>query len=350
MRAMPEPPAAGTPTASSHGAPASGARHRPPGGRGGVWRKLRAALIIVVLLTVGLLVWLDQSITQVDALGGADAGPADTPGENWLLVGSDSRLGLTPVQRRELHLQGAEGGGTDTIMLLHIPDAGPPILVSLPRDLLVDIPLPSTDKEDPFPARNRINAAYALGGPRLQTRTVEATTGVHVDHYLEVGFGGFVGVVDAAGGVNVCLKRPIDDKRSGAHLDAGCQRLDGADALAFVRARHSSSKGDLARVRRQREVLRLVAEKVSSSRTLTDPAAVLGMARAGLESAVVDESTGPWDLLQLAQDLRRFASGNGRTATVPTAGLAHVPDVGMVVRMDLDRAQALFQSLSEGSG
>jgi LCP family protein required for cell wall assembly len=347
MRAMPEPPAAGTTTGPSHGAPAPGARHRARDGRGGVWRKLRVAAVIVVLLTAGVVVWLDQSLTKVDALGGSQAGPADTPGQNWLLVGSDSRLGLTPAQRRELHLQGAEGGGTDTIMLLHIPEGGPPVLVSLPRDLLVDIPLPSTDQEDPFPARNRINAAYALGGPRLQTRTVEATTGVHIDHYLEVGFGGFVGVVDAAGGVEVCLKRPIDDKKSGAHLDAGCQRLDGAEALAFVRARHSSSTGDLARVRRQREVLRLIAEKVSSPRTLTDPSAVLGMAGVGLESAVVDESTGPWDLLQLAQDLRRFASGNGRTATVPTAGLAHVPDVGMVVRMDPGRAQALFQSLRQ---
>jgi LCP family protein required for cell wall assembly len=302
-------------------------------------------VVIVVLLTIGLFVLLDQSLTKVNALGEAPARPADSPGENWLLVGSDSRLGLTTAQRRQLHLQGAEGGGTDTIMLLHVPESGRSTLVSLPRDLLVDIPLPTRDEDDPFPAHNRINAAYALGGPRLLTRTVEEVTGAHVDHYLEVGFGGFVGVVDAVGGIKMCLERSIHDKRSGAQFRAGCQRLDGAEALELVRARHFTSEGDLDRVRRQREVLRLIAQKLSRPSTFMEPSAVLGTADASLVSAVVDEHTGPWDLLQFGRDLQRFAAGQGRTTTVPTSGIDNLRGVGSVLRLDRDRAAPLFQQL-----
>ena len=120
-------------------------------------------------------------------------GPAAGPGTNWLVVGSDSREGLSDQQVKDLHLGKVAGRRTDTIILLHKPASGPPTLVSLPRDSYVPIP---------GHGRNKLNAAYAFGGAPLLARTVETVTGLRIDHYAEVGFGGFVGMTDAVGGVS----------------------------------------------------------------------------------------------------------------------------------------------------
>ena len=164
------------------------------------------------------------------------------------------------------------GHRSDTILLLHIPsNGGRAVLVSLPRDSYVQIP---------GYGNNKINAAYSFGGPKLLARTVQNNTGLRIDHYMGIGFGGLVNVVNAVGGVNMCLPRPIHDQASGLHLKAGCQTLDGAQALAYVRDRHTFADQDLQRVQDQRIFLRALLRKMTSPGTMLNPfAAVPGRVR-----------------------------------------------------------------------
>jgi LCP family protein required for cell wall assembly len=158
--------------------------------------------------------------------------------------------------------------GTDawpSLMLLHTGAHGT-TMVSLPRDSWVTLPAyldPDTGKRY-RPAKNKLNAAYSLGGPRLLVRTVELNTGLRVDHYAEIGFGGFVGVVDAVGGVEMCVDRNIKDEKSGLDLRKGCHTLNGAQALAFVRQRHQEASGDLGRSRNQQKFLAALAHKAAT--------------------------------------------------------------------------------------
>lgn len=155
---------------------------------------------------IGTALWLDGRLHHVDALKDYPDRPATGSGTNWLLVGSDSRQDLTPDQETQLATGGDIGDGrTDTILLVHIPafyDGGAATMVSLPRDSYVSIPENGS---------NKLNAAYSLGGPALLTRTVEEATGLRIDHYAEIGFNGFASVVDAIGGVSMCLDEPIQD-------------------------------------------------------------------------------------------------------------------------------------------
>ena len=171
----------------------------------GRWTKrvLIALLLVLALLVVALLYFYSR-IEKVDALQDYEGRPAAASGTNWLIVGSDSREGLSDQEVKDLHLGKIEGRRTDTIILLHKPESGAPTLVSLPRDSYVPIPGHGRDK---------LNAAYAFGGAPLLAQTVETVTGLHIDHYAEVGFGGFVGMTDAVGGVELCPKRKIKDRQ-----------------------------------------------------------------------------------------------------------------------------------------
>ncbi|MDV7264416.1 LCP family protein, partial [Rhodococcus oxybenzonivorans] len=185
---------------------------------------------MLILALAGMTYYLDTSLNRVDALADYDGRVGDTPGTNWLLVGSDSRTGLTPEQEQELSTGGNSGPDrTDTIIVMHLPSSGgPATMVSIPRDSYVSIPGYGEDK---------INASFAFGGPQLLVQTVEEASGLHIDHYAEIGFGGFAGIVDAIGGVEMCLDAPIDDPLAGINLAPGCQELSGSDALGFVRTR-----------------------------------------------------------------------------------------------------------------
>ena len=136
------------------------------------------------------------------------------------------------------------------------------MLISLPRDSYVPIPGHGYDK---------INAAYAFGGPRLLAETVQNVTGLRIDHFMSIGFGGFVRVVDAIGGVRLCLKAPLVDPAAGLHLHKGCQTLDGAEALGFVRSRHNFATQDLQRIQNQRIFLRALLRKLTSAGVIAQP-------------------------------------------------------------------------------
>jgi LCP family protein required for cell wall assembly len=201
------------------------------------------ALGLVVLICLALVgsvatyFWLDSKLTRKSVLDNYSGRPAQGDGTTWLITGSDSRQGLTNKEIRKFSTGFDIGGGrSDTIMVVHIPSGGGrPLLMSIPRDSYVPIPGFGS---------NKINAAFAFGGPKLLAETVQNLTGLRIDHFMEIGFGGFVHVVDAIGGVRVCLKAPLDDPSSGLHLSKGCHTLSGGHALGFVRSRHTFSTAD----------------------------------------------------------------------------------------------------------
>jgi len=235
----PRPPQASRPLTAEQPSPP-----RPPRRR----RPLRWALLVLVVVLAYLLGVPLHAYSEVTRVNAAPAGdrPAPGKGSNYLLLGSDSREGLTAEQLDEMATEQVEGNRTDTIMVLHHSDSGPSSLVSIPRDSYVPIPGHGTQK---------INAAFAIGGPQLMAATVEQATGLRLDGYLEIGFGGFAGVVDALGGVNICVAQPMDDPMAGINLQPGCQVLSGPTALGYVRARHSDPRGDIGRAERQRQFL-----------------------------------------------------------------------------------------------
>ncbi|MEJ7690058.1 MAG: LCP family protein [Nocardioidaceae bacterium] len=183
-----------------------------------------------------------------------------------MLVGSDSRADLSKQQRGDLGTGNAAGQRTDTIIVLHVPSGpGPEPAASLPRDSYVDIP---------GKGKNKINAAYAFGGAELLVATVEQNTGLRIDDYIEVGFTGFVDVVDAVGGIQVCPKSPIDDPKAGhLKMKKGCQDVDGNTALQYSRSR-AFGNGDITRAQHQREVIASVGQR---GRFLADGSAALAL-------------------------------------------------------------------------
>jgi LCP family protein required for cell wall assembly len=299
-------------------------------------RLLLVALVLVVALVAGYF-YLDSRLHRVDVLGDYAGRPGDTPGTNWLIVGSDSREGLSKAQRRKLRTGSAAGRRTDSIKLLHI-GAGGTTLVSLPRDSFVPIPGHGS---------NKLNAAYAFGGPRLLLRTVEGATGVHVDHYAEIGFSGFVGMVDAVGGVRMCIKQPVKDPQAGLDLKAGCQVLDGGDALGYVRSRHAFAEGDLARVQHQRQVLAALVSKATSPGTLFNPFRMWPLALRATDSFAVDKRDHLYNLMGFAWGMRGVTKGDAVTTTVPIAGFGSSPAAGSYVRWDSAKAGLLFGALKD---
>jgi LCP family protein required for cell wall assembly len=294
------------------------------------------ALLLVLVLLLGILLYFYARIEKTDAVRDYDGRPEAASGTNWLIVGSDSREGLTREQRRELNLGNPPGRRTDTIILLHRAESGSPTLVSLPRDSYVPIP---------GHGRNKLNAAYAFGGPALLVQTVEQVTGVHIDHYAEVGFGGFVGMTDAVGGVEMCPKRDIRDRKSGLRVQQGCQEMDGPTALAYVRARYFDPKGDLGRVQRQQEFLGAVFDRAASPATLLNPVRLFSLGNAATTALTIDDGDGPVSLLSFGLTMRAVAGGGGKRVTVPVADSNYSTPAGSAVRWDRDKALALFHSL-----
>lgn len=297
--------------------------------RGSVRGRWKAVLIVLLVAIVGFGVYLDQNMSRVEALP-ADS-EATSDGTNYLIVGSDSRDGLSAEDEERLATGDAAGQRTDTIMLLHTGSSGS-VLVSIPRDSYVPIPGKGT---------NKINAAFAMGGPQLLVQTVEAATDLRIDHYVEVGFGGFVGAVDAVGGVDMCIPDSIEDPKAGLNIQAGCQELDGQTALGYVRTR-ATPGSDFDRVRRQREFLSALLGRATSPLTLVNPFRMIPLASAVTDTITVDDSDHIWNLAGLAWGMKGVSGGDGVATTVPVGGSS-----GSNLRWDRSRSQALFGALKE---
>jgi LCP family protein required for cell wall assembly len=294
-----------------------------------------AILLVAVAAVVGSGFWLDAHLHRIPALTGYADRPAAGRGTTWLLVGSDSRQGLTPEQQAELATGGDIGDGrTDTILLVHVPGLGsgtPTTMVSIPRDSYVEIPGHGEDK---------INAAFTLGGAPLLAQTVEQATGIRLDHYAEIGFDGFAQMVDAVGGVTMCPTEPINDPLAGIDLAPGCQKLDGRTALGYVRTR-ATPRADLDRMINQRQFMSALMHRAASPVVLANPLRWYPMVHAASDSVTVDDGAHVWDLVRLAWSLH----GDVTTTTVPIGEFTG-SDSGSVVVWDSDVAKRLFTALA----
>ena len=281
---------------------------------------------------------MDSSLRRIPALADYPERPAPAKGTTWLLVGSDSRQGLTADQQAELATGGDVGNArTDTMLLVHVPGIGsstPTTMVSIPRDSYVPIPGYGKDK---------INAAFAFGGASLLTQTVERATGIRLDHYAEIGFDGFAVLVDAVGGVTMCPTEPISDPLAGIDLPAGCQKLDGPTALGYVRTR-ATPRADLDRMINQRKFMSALLQRAVSPAVLLNPLRWYPMAHAATGALRLDQGDHIWDLTRLVWALH----GNITTTTVPIGEFTDT-DSGSVVVWNSDAARQLFSALASDS-
>ncbi len=290
------------------------------------WVKLVLLLWVVFLVAVPLWAWTQIEKVPADPRGDR---PGSQPGHTYLLVGSDSREGLSKAERRRFGTGTGEGRRTDTIMLLHT-GSGPNLLMSIPRDSIVEVPGHGTTK---------INAAFAYGGPRLLVRTIENETGIRVDSYVEIGFAGFVNVVDAVGGIEICPKEAMKDPLANLDVEKGCQEVEGPTALGYARSRKISALGDIDRAQRQREVVSAVGSEAASPWSVLNPVRYARLASAGSSSLRLGEDTGPFDTLRFAWAMTRVTGENGLTCGVPIADLA--------VNWDAERAPRMFELIRE---
>ncbi len=309
-----------------------------------------SALILVLSITA----WAASekymsALNTVNVFGGL-AGTSAWSGEpmNVLIVGSDERGDLSRAQRRKTGIGQADfGRHTDTILLAHIGgDLGKVTVVSLPRDSLVDVPgHTGPDGEEIKPYRGKINSAFGTGGAATTVKTVQDATGLTIDHYVEIDFGGFLKTVKAVGGVNVCLEEPLYDERSRLDLPAGKQKIGGSQALAFVRARYIDN--DFGRTQRQQMFLSALAQKVSSSEVLLNPIAMNSLLDAVASSITTDERLNRENMAAIAARAAELDLDNIKFTTVPVSDGDHLYDGESTVLWDPEAAPALFEALRE---
>ncbi|MBQ1084511.1 MULTISPECIES: LCP family protein [unclassified Nocardiopsis] len=308
-------------------------------------------LVLVLLLVVpgAFYLWADSRLQRVDALQDYEGRPDRQPGTTYLIVGSDSRDGLDDDQIRDLATGRAEGRRTDTIMVLYMPRDGDPTIVSVPRDSYVPMAVPGY-------ADNKINTAFAdsvcgtgedgeevCGGPAPLVQSFEQASGVRIDHYVEIGMGGFVDLVDAVGGVELCPEEPMADPKAGLDIEAGCQEMDGGTALGYVRTR-ATPRADLDRIQRQREFFSALIQEASAPSTLFNPFKSVPLVLAGTDTFMVDEG----DKLRHLASMLLAMRGGTQTTAVPVGDTPTLDGVGSVVLWDEVRSEQMFEAMRTG--
>ncbi len=296
------------------------------------------SLSLLVMLLAGsgwvLTSYVNGKLSRIDA--GTSGTPASGP-VNILVAGVDVRSGLTRHQQLALHVGDVVSANSDTMMLVHIPaDHSSVDVVSLPRDSWVDIP---------GHGMNKINAAFGIGGPPLMVKTVEQATGLTINDYIEVNFLGFVRVVNALGGVDICLPFAVHDTDSGLHLSAGVHHVGGITALEFARDRHSFGLSDFARISDQQQLLSSMFEEIISAGTLTNPIKLQHVLSAISSAVKVDQG---FNLDRLVEQLRGIRPSDVVFRTVPLANTNYITPAGeSAVLWNNARAKVLFEHLGD---
>ncbi len=320
------------------------------------WWSVLATVMSAAVFTVSLGGWalFTHYTGKIDHIPGLTLASSDATGPlNILVVGSDTRTGLTKKQQQQMHsgtVAMASGHRSDTMMLVHISgDRKWATVVSLPRDSYVTIPAYTDSAGKHYPAqKNKLNAAYAFGGAPLLIKTVQDATGVSIDHYVEVGFGGVVNIVNAVGGVDVCLPNAVDDPKSGLKLPAGPSHVYGDMGLAFVRARYIDPRADLGRMDRQQQFLGSMFKQVTSAQTLLNPLKLNALLNAVLSSVHTDSGLNHDEILALVNSLRTLRPASLRFLTVPLSNVAYNagPSVGEAVLWNQSAAHQLFDKIN----
>lgn len=298
-----------------------------------------------MVLLLAWLVWLvavpSYALSRTGTVDATPDGPrgASHPGTLVLLVGTDERQNLTTKQQKELGTGTESGLRTDTMLLLYMPPEGKNVLISLPRDSYLPIP---------GHHHNKLNAAYSIGGAKLLVQTIESATDLRVNGYVEIGFGGFVEMVDAVGGVEVTLDNPMVDKDSHTNLPAGTQTLDGVQALGYVRMRKADPEGDLGRVKRQQKVASQVATKALSPWTLINPVRYWNLNMAASDAVKLGTDTSTLIALKTARGLMKVSGNDGIKMTVPVSTVSANTSAGSSVLWNDRKAAQLWDELRSG--
>ncbi|MEU7283057.1 LCP family protein [Streptomyces sp. NPDC045431] len=324
----------GTPQGPRPGGPRGGGPRVPD--RGSVrapgpapdWRrriKVGSIVVLVAVLgtTIGTYFWADGKMRREVDLAKVIDRPAEGDCTTYLIVGSDSREGMTADDKKRLHTGSADGKRTDSMMILAACSSGN-TMISLPRDSDVEIPsFVGSQSGKTFPAQGRrvkLNAAYAEDGPELLVRTVEHNTGLRIDHYAEIGFAGFANIVDSLGGVEMNIEKGFKDKKSGADFQAGKQTLNGEQALAFVRTRYAFAESDLARTKNQQKFLSALASQAATPGTILNPFKLYPTLGAGLDTLIVDKDMSLFDLGEMFFAMKGISGGEGTSMNMPING------------------------------
>jgi LCP family protein required for cell wall assembly len=276
--------------------------------------------VVANLAALGLLWALN---TGQNLLSGADTDHevvdvlTDPTGEalTFLVVGSDSREGLDDLE----HFGNFAGARGDVVMLVRVdPSTGEARMLSIPRDLWVDIPGQGMGK---------INSAYSYGGPSLMVRTIQENLGIEVNHYVEVGFVGFQELVDDLGGIHISFPYAARDRSSGLDVEAGTDVLDGEMALAYARSRKyqefqngswvSVDANDIGRTQRQQEVVRAILSELKSPASVADAGA---MSSSLASHMTIDATLAEASIAGLAWDFRSLLTGGIEGTTLPVDG------------------------------
>jgi LCP family protein required for cell wall assembly len=338
-------------------------RSRQPGRRP---RKLRAlgwlAAIVSVLVFLGSVGgyaaarYYTSQLTRVDIrLPGTAAPPAAADGsQNFLLIGSDTRAGANAqYNAAKGSSQYVSGQRSDTVILAHLPaGSGKATLVSFPRDSWVFIPRYRQPDGKVIPAHQaKLNSAFSEGGPPLLIQTIENLSGLRVDHFVQIDFVGFRDMVNALGGVTICVRTRRADRESGDFLAPGYTHINGRKALAFVRQRYGLPQGDLDRIKDQQYFLSVLLHKVLSAGTLINPFKLNAFLRAAAHAVTVDQGLSINDLKDFALRLRHIDPAHVTFLTVPIAN-ANVlePDGEDAVALDRPALHRLFAGLRADGG
>ncbi|MER8048082.1 LCP family protein [Streptomyces sp. NPDC094032] len=299
-----------------------------PGARPDWRRRIKIGSIVLAVAVVGWSVgtyaWASSRMRNEVDLAKVIERPSEGDCTTYLIVGSDSREGMSAEEKKKLHTGSAEGKRTDSMMILAACSSGN-TMISLPRDSWVTIPsFVGSESGKKYGERggSKLNAAYAMDGPELLVRTVEYNTGLRIDHYAEIGFAGFANIVDALGGVELNIEKGFKDKKSGADFQAGTQTLNGEQALAFVRTRYAFAESDLARTKNQQKFLSALANQAATPGTILNPFALYPTLGAGLDTLIVDKDMSLYDLGKMFFAMKGISGGDGKSMNMPINGTA----------------------------
>lgn len=306
------------------------------------WFKITVITVLVLAnVAAGLALWavytgrdfLARADTDSEVTGALDSATGDSL--TFLIVGSDSRDGLD-----DLTNFGSFGGARgDVVMLVRVDGSSSSMqMLSIPRDLWVSIP---------GHGENRINAAYAFGGSRLMVETIKQNLNVEINHYVEIDFVGFQGLVDEIGGITIDFPYPARDSKSGLSVGAGRQRLDGKMALAYARSRayqenqngtwRSVDANDFGRSARQQQVIRAILSELKSPSSITEAGSV---ARTMSRHVTIDSRLAGASVGSLAWDFRGILTGALDGVTLPATN-QNIGGRSVVIAKEPEASQVL---------